>query len=219
MNSFIDGPLTADTGFLLREVGGLLGIEAKRVEYIRKREVFSDAMSYRLKHRLKTHVMVRAWGIPLIAFSLKYEEKMSFSLRHSLFAEMGGYLRDHWDELCSDPSAAKSFVYENGSVLIAPGEEIEAVLTDAIRFHAAMNKFTSDPDVQDDKAIFRGTEINAYEVAKLVKESGLAATLEAYPMLKRDDVEAALLYATLHPRGGRPKGVPNKPKEEHLQST
>jgi uncharacterized protein (DUF433 family) len=63
----------------------------------------------------------------------------------------------------------------------------------------------SDPDIMAGEPVFRGTRIPAYLIADMVEQgTPLIEILEGYPSLTREMVEYAGIYATTHPRRGRP---------------
>ena len=68
----------------------------------------------------------------------------------------------------------------------------------------ALHRIVKEPKVRDGLPVVRGTRIGAYEIADALASDGLETTLEDFPALSREDVEAAALYARAHPRTGRP---------------
>jgi uncharacterized protein (DUF433 family) len=63
--------------------------------------------------------------------------------------------------------------------------------------------------------VFRGTRIPVYLVADMIEQgTPINEILEGYPALTREMVEFASIYASTHPRRGRPPIPPwsgNKP--------
>jgi uncharacterized protein (DUF433 family) len=67
----------------------------------------------------------------------------------------------------------------------------------------------SDPEIMSGAPVFRGTRIPVYLVADMIEQgTPIDEILEGYPSLTREMVEYAGIYATTHPRRGRPPVQP-----------
>lgn len=67
----------------------------------------------------------------------------------------------------------------------------------------------TNPEVRGGEPVVRGTRIPVYLLADFMKRGETPARLlEDYPALTEEKLDAALLYARLHPRRGRPKATP-----------
>jgi uncharacterized protein (DUF433 family) len=67
----------------------------------------------------------------------------------------------------------------------------------------------SDPDIMAGAPVFRGTRLPVYLVAHMVEQgTRIDEIREEYPSLTREMVEYAGIYATTHPRRGRPPEQP-----------
>ena len=67
----------------------------------------------------------------------------------------------------------------------------------------------TDPAIMGGAPVFRGTRIPVYTVADLIEQgTPIVEILEGYPSLTREMVEYAEIYATTHPRPGRPLTQP-----------
>ena len=63
----------------------------------------------------------------------------------------------------------------------------------------------SDPEIMAGTPVFRGTRVPVYLVADMIEQgTRIEEILEGYPSLTREMVEYAGIYATTHPRRGRP---------------
>ncbi|HEX8393869.1 MAG TPA: DUF433 domain-containing protein [Longimicrobium sp.] len=71
-----------------------------------------------------------------------------------------------------------------------------------------------DPAVRAGEPVVRGTRVSVHVVAEL-QEQGASRQelLEDYPSLTPESLEAALLYARMYPRRGRPRRAPWKDGE------
>jgi uncharacterized protein (DUF433 family) len=75
---------------------------------------------------------------------------------------------------------------------------------DAVREHVA-----EDPAVCGGVPVVRGTRIPVHALAQLARQGApTEELLEDYPALTAASLEAALLYARIHPRRGRPPAAP-----------
>lgn len=67
----------------------------------------------------------------------------------------------------------------------------------------------SDPDIMAGEPVFRGTRIPVHLIADMVEQgTPIAEILDGYPSLTRELMEYAGIYATTHPRRGRPPVQP-----------
>lgn len=66
-----------------------------------------------------------------------------------------------------------------------------------------------DPEIMGGTPVIGGTRITVYALAgRLEDGETIGDLLEDYPQLKREDVEAAIMYAKANPMLGRPSGKP-----------
>jgi uncharacterized protein (DUF433 family) len=73
----------------------------------------------------------------------------------------------------------------------------------------ATDMVQSDPDIMAGEPVFRGTRIPVHVIADMVEQgTPIAEILEGYPSLTGELVEYAGIYATTHPRRGRPPVQP-----------
>jgi uncharacterized protein (DUF433 family) len=69
----------------------------------------------------------------------------------------------------------------------------------------ASGTIQSDPEIMAGTPVFRGTRIPVYLIAEMIEQgTRIDEILEGYPSLTREIVEYASIYATTHPRRGRP---------------
>ena len=103
-----------------------------------------------------------------------------------------------------------------GSVSIGPMEvriamEVRKVEERLAQIELARAFVTSDPEVRAGEPIIRGTRIPVYMLADLAAQGAdTEELLEDYPSLTAESLEAALLYARMYPRRGRPRRGPWK---------
>jgi uncharacterized protein (DUF433 family) len=70
----------------------------------------------------------------------------------------------------------------------------------------ALDEIAVDPEVQADAPTFKGTRVLVWPIVEALKQGETEAELlKHYPALTREKLEAAKLYAEVHPRRGRPK--------------
>ena len=74
------------------------------------------------------------------------------------------------------------------------------------RLSRARNEITEDPEVQAGAPTFKGTRVLVWPIVEALRQGEPEAELlKHYPALTREKLEAARLYAEVHPRRGRPK--------------
>jgi uncharacterized protein (DUF433 family) len=90
---------------------------------------------------------------------------------------------------------------------VAP--EVEAVEERLARIEQARSFVSVDPLVRAGEPVVRGTRIPVSVLADLARQgASREELLEDYPSLTEESLEAALVYARLYPRRGRPKRAP-----------
>jgi uncharacterized protein (DUF433 family) len=100
-----------------------------------------------------------------------------------------------------------------GSVGVRTEIAVSEVLECLARLRGARDLVVSDPEVRGGEPVIRDTRIPVYLVAEMVAQgTGREAILTAYPALTAESLDAAALYAQLHPRRGRPRSAPWRDK-------
>lgn len=70
----------------------------------------------------------------------------------------------------------------------------------------ALSEVAEDPEVQAGAPTFKGTRVLVWPIVEALKQGETKSELlKHYPALTREKLEAAKLYADVHPRRGRPK--------------
>lgn len=94
-------------------------------------------------------------------------------------------------------------------VKVAP--EIQVLRDRLARIERARSFVVIDPDVRAGEPVVRGTRIPVHMLADLAGQgASQEELLEDYPALSAESLDAALLYARMHPRRGRPRRTPWK---------
>jgi uncharacterized protein (DUF433 family) len=92
-------------------------------------------------------------------------------------------------------------------VNVAP--DVEAVEAKLAEMEAARRWVEVNPEVRAGEPVVRGTRIPVHVLADLAAQGASAdELLEDYPRLTTESLAAALLYARMHPRRGRPPRAP-----------
>lgn len=106
-----------------------------------------------------------------------------------------------------------------GPVSVSLEEAIREVEERLVALYRIQRLVTTDPEVRGGEPVVRGTRIPVHLLADLTKQGATRdELLEDYPALDAESLDAALLYAHLHPRRGRPKESPwraDAPAETH----
>jgi uncharacterized protein (DUF433 family) len=93
-----------------------------------------------------------------------------------------------------------------GAVEVRIGPEIEAIEQKLERIEQARSFVTTDPEVRAGEPVVRGTRIPVHMVGDLAEQgASREELLEDYPALTPEALDAALLYARMYPRRGRPR--------------
>lgn len=88
--------------------------------------------------------------------------------------------------------------------------EAHQKVRDRIRLLRRMSRLiVSDPDIRGGEPVIKGTRVPVYTLADIAKQGAtIDDLLEDYPSVSRDGIEAALIYAAVNPRRGRPPQAP-----------
>jgi len=89
------------------------------------------------------------------------------------------------------------------------GPQVEALTERLERVEQARSFVSVDPQVRGGEPVVRGTRIPVSVLADLERQGApREELLEDYPALTAESLEAALFYAQLYPRRGRPRRAP-----------
>lgn len=96
-----------------------------------------------------------------------------------------------------------------GPVSVALGDAVAEVRRRLALIRRASRHVSIRQDVRAGEPVVRGTRIPVHVLADLVAQGAtIEELLEDYPALTRDTLDAALLYARLHPRRGPRRPAP-----------
>ena len=103
---------------------------------------------------------------------------------------------------------------EPGGLTMGPlelniGPQVEALVERLERVEQTRSFVSADPQVRGGEPVVRGTRIPVSVLADLERQGATREELlEDYPALSVESLEAALFYAQLYPRRGRPRRAP-----------
>jgi uncharacterized protein (DUF433 family) len=98
-----------------------------------------------------------------------------------------------------------------GVVDVKVGPEVEAVEQQMALIEQARSLVVTDPEVRAGEPVVRGTRIPVHMLGDLAEQgASQEELLEDYPALTPEALDAALLYARMYPRRGRPRRAPWK---------
>ena len=141
---------------------------------------------------------------------LGFPELLYLSLRDSvgrlLSPEGKRMLRQQLDVLRATPGPAGVTM---GPLELNITSEVEALTERLERVEQTRSFVSVDPQVRGGEPVVRGTRIPVSVLADLERQGATREELlEDYPALTPESLEAALLYAQLYPRRGRPRSAP-----------
>lgn len=143
----------------------------------------------------------RSLGYPeLVYLRMRREvgETLSASARQRLYAELRQYL----------PENPRLENVEIGPVSIRLTDAVRAVRDRLAQIRRARRFVSIRPDVRAGEPVVRGTRVPVHVLADLAAQGApRAELLEDYPAVTPEALDAALLYARLHPRRG-PRRTP-----------
>jgi uncharacterized protein (DUF433 family) len=108
-------------------------------------------------------------------------------------------------------SADPANIVSIGPMEVRIAEQVQRVEERLAQIELARAFVVSDPEVRAGEPAVRGTRIPVYVLAELAAQgAGTEELLEDYPALTAESLEAALLFARMYPRRGRPPRGPWK---------
>ena len=123
-----------------------------------------------------------------------------------LSAEGKRKLRQQLDVLRASPYPGGMSV---GPLELNIGNDIDALLEKIRELEHARSFVVVDPEVRGGEPVVRGTRISVWMLADLSRQGApREELLEDYPALTEESLDAALLFAKLYPRRGRPRRAP-----------
>lgn len=124
---------------------------------------------------------------------------LSPSARRTLYAELRRSL----------PQNPRLANVEIGPVTVATAGAIQAVRDRLAQLRRARRHVVIDPAVRAGEPVVRGTRVPVHVLAELAAQGARREELlEDFPALSPDALDAALLYARLHPRRGPRRRAP-----------
>jgi uncharacterized protein (DUF433 family) len=141
----------------------------------------------------------------LLGFSELVYLRLRDSVGRLLSPEGKRMLREQLAEVRGEPVEHVSL----GALELTVAPEMEAVRENLERIRHARSFVTVDPEVRAGEPVVRGTRISVSMLADLERQGATREELlEDYPALTGESLEAALFYARLYPRRGRPRRAP-----------
>jgi uncharacterized protein (DUF433 family) len=186
---------------LINEAAVATGVSVRRINRLIDDAVLPKSASF----KLGTRRALRAFAVPMVSFGASDGSKLSKGMRLEAMRMIEKFAKENWLLLRDEPAYARRLRFESGCVAIALGEPVSAAMAGLNKLGNALRRIVEDPEVRGGLPVVRGTRISVYEIADSLSADGLEATLEDFPNLRREDVEAAELYAKAHPRTGRPR--------------
>jgi uncharacterized protein (DUF433 family) len=140
-------------------------------------------------------------GVLQLAFEKELEQRISNELRPSVRA---GFVKAI---ATANRQADIAIRLGDSLVLVIECKAIEARVDRRWdQLSRALSEIAEDPEVQAGAPTFKGTRVLVWPIVEALKQGEPEAELlKHYPALTHAKLEAAKLYAEVHPRRGRPK--------------
>ncbi len=186
---------------LINEAAAATGVSVRKINHLIDDAVLPKSACVKLGSRRA----VRAYAVPMVSFGASDGSKLSRGMRLEAMRMIEKFTKDNWLRLRDEPEHARLLRFESGCVILSLGEPVSAAMAGLNKLNDAFRRIIEDSDVRGGTPVVRGTRISVYEVADAFATDGLETTLEDFPTLSREEVEASALYAKAHPRIGRPR--------------
>ena len=180
----------------VREASFILDVPVKAVN----KAIDESKLRRGVVHR-KGQRLLNRQGVLQLAFEKELEQRISNELRPSVRA---GFLK-----AIETPDRQPDFEIRLGDSLVLVIEAkaiVERIDRRWQQLARSLDEIVQDPKVQAGAPTFKATRVLVWPIVEALKR-GQPETdlLKHYPALTREKLDAARLYAELHPRRGRPK--------------
>ena len=179
----------------VREASFVAGVPVKMVN-----KAIDEAKLRRGVVRRRRERLLNREGVLQLAFEKELEQRISTELRPSVRA---GFLK----AITTAGQADIEIRLGDSLVLVIERKVIEALVDRRWQqLSRALSEIAEDPEVQAGAPTFKGTRVLVWPIVEALGQGEtVAKLLKHYPALTRDKLDAAKLYAEVHPRRGRPK--------------
>ena len=185
---------------LINEAAVVTGVSARKINRLIDDAVLPKSVCT----KVGTRRALRAFAVPMVNFGASDGAKLSKRMRLEAMRMIEKFTKENWPRLCNEPEHARLLRFESGCIIISLGEPVSAAMAGLNQLSDALYRIVKEPKVRGGLPVVRGTRISVYEIADALLSDGLEIALEDFPVLSRENVEAAALYARAHPRTGRP---------------
>ena len=185
---------------LINEAAVATGVSARKINRLIDDAVLPKSVCI----KVGTRRALRAFAVPMVSFGASDGAKLSKRMRLEAMRMIEKFTKENWPRLCNEPEHARLLRFESGCIIISLGEPVSVAMAGLNQLSDALYRIVKEPKVRGGLPVVRGTRISVYEIADALLSDGLEIALEDFPVLSREDAEAAALYARAHPRTGRP---------------
>ncbi len=110
------------------------------------------------------------------------------------------------EQVMADPRI-KYVSIPDGRVTVRADVSRSAVATGLAKWRQVKELVSSNNEVMSGEPCLKGTRASVYLVSDLFKSCGRDEALDTYPNLSERQIDAAVMYAEMFPRKGRPRSV------------
>ena len=185
---------------LINEAAVATGVSARKINRLIDDAVLPKSVCT----KVGTRRALRAFAAPMVSFGASEGAKLSKRMRLEAIRMIEKFTKENWPRLCNEPEHARLLRFESSCIIVSLGEPVSAAMAGLNQLSDALYRIVKEPEVRGGLPVVRGTRISVYEIADALLSDGLEIALEDFPVLSREDAEAAALYARAHPRTGRP---------------
>lgn len=192
---------TSGEAILINQAAAATGVSVRKINRLIDDSVLPKSVCVKLGSRRA----LRAFAVPMVYFGASDGAKLSKNMRLEAMRMIEKFTKENWLRLREEPENARPLRFESGCVMLSLGEPVSRAMAGLNKLSDALTRIVEDPEIRGGIPVVHGTRISVYEVADALATDGTESTLEDFPALSREDVEAAALYAKAHPRIGRPR--------------
>ena len=173
------------------EIGAFTGVSVKAVY-----KLIEQRLPAGFVIRRKQRPLLTRWGALCVVIDREMPKEVPVAIRRQVYAQIGGIT----------PSRAIKCKHGIMHYVVDVKAAADKMDADLAKYRNSMKLIVEDPSIQAGAATFKGTRILVHQIADLIAQGATEAELrEDYPRLTREMIWEAAVYATSHPRRGRPR--------------
>lgn len=188
--------IAPDKAMSISEACVATSLSARKINRLIDEEVLPDSVCL----KLGSARALLAYSMPMTILYACDWSVFGKRIRGKVANLMGNFAKRNWSRLLENPGQSEQLWFRTEMISVDLGKPVRQAMIGLNKLIDARSRVVEDPDIRGGIPTIRGTRIGVYQIAGLRKNEDMDTILEHYPRLRREDVEAAELYAKAYPK-------------------